>query len=87
MTTTPSNRKELFRAANTRDKLTLFQILLDARMLNKDLSLALLKVIHRELSADANEPSLYKNYAASIAALRYYTADLLQHVVNSWKKQ
>jgi hypothetical protein len=85
--TTPSNRRELFRTANTRDKLTLFQILLDARMLNKDMSLALLKVIHRELGTDTNDPSLYKNYAVSIAALRYYTSDLLQHVVASWKNK
>ncbi len=85
--TTPSARKELFRPANTKDKLTLFQILLDARMLNKDLSLALLKVIHRELGSDPKEPALYKNYAASISALRYYTADLLQHVVDSWRKK
>lgn len=87
MSTSPT-RRELFRAPNTRDKLTLFQILLDARLLNKDMSLALLKVIHKELGDDdAVDPSLYKNYAVSISALRYYTSDLLQHVVDYWKKK
>ena len=86
--TTSSNHKELFRASTTRDKLTLFQLLLDARMLTADMSLALLKVIHRELSADNEyDRSIYKNYAASIAALRYYMADVLQHVVDAWKRK
>ena len=82
------NRKELFRTPNTKDKLTLFQILLDARLLTEDMSLAMLKVIHKELGAENGiERSLYKRYAASISALRYYTSDMLQHVVESWKKK
>jgi hypothetical protein len=86
--TTPSNRKELFRIPKTKDKLTLFQILLDAKLLNKDMSLALLKVIHRELGANQeDDPLIYKDYAVSIEALRYYTADILQHVVDSWKSK
>ena len=84
---TSSSHKELFRTPNTKDKLTLFQILLDARLLEADMSLALLKVIHRELGTDDSlDPSLYKSYAVSIAALRYYTSDILQHVVESWTK-
>jgi hypothetical protein len=83
-----SNHKELFRTSTTRDKLTLFQLLLDAKMLTADISLALLKVIHRELSADMEyDRSLYKNYAISIAALRYHMDDVLQHVVDTWKRK
>jgi len=85
MSTSPT-RRELFRTPNTKDKLTLFQILLDAKLLNKDMSLALLKVIHKELGTDMRiDPTLYKDYATSIAALDYYTSDILQHVVKSWK--
>ena len=79
-----SNRKELFRTPTAEDKLTLFQLLLDARMLTEDVSLALLKVIHEDLSANpADERGLHKRYAASIAALRYYTADVLQQVADT----
>lgn len=85
---TSSTRRELFRTSNTKDKLTLFQILLDAKLLNKDISLALLKVIHRELGDNQeDDPLIYKDYAVSIAALRYYTADILQHVVDAWKSK
>ena len=83
---TSSNHKELFRTSNTKDKLTLFQILFDAQILTVDLSLALLKIIHRELSADKEyDRSLYKRYAESIETLRYYMSDVLQQVVNAWK--
>jgi hypothetical protein len=85
---TSSNYKELFRIPNAKDKLTLFQILLDGKLLNADMSLALLKVIHRELGDNQEyDRSIYKSYAVSIAALRYYTSDILQHVVESWKKK
>ena len=88
MTTLP-NRKELFRTPNTKDKLTLFQILLDGKLLTDDMSLALLKVIHKELGTynERLDRSLYKSYAASISALNYYTSDILKHVENAWKER
>lgn len=84
---TPSPRKELFRTPNTKDKLTLFQILLEGKLLTGDISLALLKVIHKELGTYSSslDRSLYKSYAASISALNYYTADILKHVESAWK--
>ena len=86
--TTSSNYKELFRTPNTKDKLTLFQKMLDSQMLTTDLSLALLKIIHSELSADKEyDRTLYKRYAESIEALRYYMSDILQHVVDTWERR
>lgn len=83
---TSSNHKELFRTPTTKDKLTLFQILFDSQLLTTDLSLALLKIIHRELSADKEyDRSLYKRYAENIEVLRYYMFDVLQQVVAAWK--
>jgi hypothetical protein len=86
--TIPSNRKELFRASTTRDKLTLFQLLFDAQLLTTDLSLALLKIIHDELSADKEyDRSLYKRYAESIETLRYYMFDVFRQVMDAWKRK
>ncbi len=86
--TTSSNHKELFRTPTTRDKLTLFQSLYDAQMLDGDLSLALLNLIHRDLSADKeNDRSLYKHYAEYIEVLRFYMIDVLQLVVEGWRKR
>jgi hypothetical protein len=83
-----SNRKELFRTSNTKDKLTLFQLLFDAQLLHTDLSLALLKIIHRELGDDKEDDgALYKSYAASIEALRFYMSDELLQVVEKWKNR
>ncbi len=80
-----SSRTELFRLPVTVDKLTLFQSLLETDALTVDLTLALLKVIHRELSVHQNhDRSGYKLYAASIESLRYHMSDLLQEVVNKW---
>lgn len=85
---TSTKRKELFRTPNTKDKLTLFQSLYDAQMLDGDLSLALLNLIHRDLSADemGSDRSLYKRYAESIETLRYYMIDVLQLVVEGWQQ-
>ncbi|MDD2923527.1 MAG: hypothetical protein PHQ36_14670 [Anaerolineales bacterium] len=84
---TLSNRKELFRAATTKDKLTLFHLLFDSQLLDMDLSLALLNLIHKELSADKErDRSLYKHYAESIETLRYYMSDVLQLVVEGWQQ-
>ena len=48
--TISSNRKDLFRNSTIGDKLNLFQLLFDAKELSADLTLALLKIIHDELS-------------------------------------
>ena len=78
--------KELFRTPSPVDKLNLFQVLFDASEINPDLALALLKIIHTELSKEkGSEHSAYRQYAKTIETLRYHKADILQHVVNSWK--
>ena len=85
---TSTTRKELFRAPTTKDKLTLLQSLYDAQTLDADSSLALLNLIHRELSADKEyDRSVYKRYAQSVEALRYYMFDILQQVVDAWRRK
>jgi len=79
-----SNRKDLFRDPTTADKLILFQSLLDINVLTVDLSLALLKVIHKELSVYQNrDRSGYKRYAQVIESMRYHMADMFQAVVDA----
>jgi hypothetical protein len=81
-----SKHKDLFRNPTTEDKLTLFQLLLDANELTVNLTLALLKVIHRELKNNQNQDrSLYKRYAETIEALRYHMLDMFQLVIIAWK--
>ena len=81
-----SNHKDLYRTPTTEDKLTLFQLLLDAKELDLDLSLALLKIIHQELKNNQNDDrSVYKRYAESIEAMRYHMLDTLQLMVAAWK--
>jgi hypothetical protein len=81
-----SKHKDLFRAPTTEDKLTLFQLLLHANELTVNLSLALLKVIHRELKSDQyTDRSVYKHYAETIETLRYHMLDTFQLVVAAWK--
>ena len=81
-----SNHKDLFRNSTTDDKLTLFQLLLDKKELTVDLTLALLKIIHRELKSKQNrDRSLYKLYAQAIESLHYHMLDTLQLVVAAWK--
>jgi len=83
-----SNHKDLFRTSTTEDKLTLFQLLLDANELTVNLSLSLLKIIHRELKNNQNRNhSLFKRYAEAIESLRYHMLDTLQLVVIAWKYQ
>jgi hypothetical protein len=80
-----SNYKDLFRNPTTVDKLTLFQSLLDVDGLTVDLSLAMLKSIHKELAVHQNrDRSGYKRYAQTIELLRYHMADMLQGVVDAW---
>jgi len=80
-------RKELFRAATAKDKLSLFQFLFDTQMLDVNVSLALLKAIHRELGASKGyDSSLYKRYAESIEGLRFYMSDVLQEIIEKWRQ-
>ena len=80
-----SNHKDLFRSPTTKDKLTLFQLLFDVKLLTADVTLALLKIIHKELTAhQSRDRSGYKRYAETIELLRYHMADMLQDVVNKW---
>jgi len=86
MPTITSKHKDLFRPPTTEDKLTLFQLLMDANELTVTLSLALLKIIHGELKSSQNpDRSLYKQYAKAIESLRYRMLDTLQLVVATWK--
>jgi len=78
----------LFRTPATEDKLNLVQLLLDVQELTVNLSLSLLKIIHREIINNQNQKhnhSLFKRYAEAIESLRYHNAELLQLVVAAWK--
>ena len=78
-----SNHTDLFRPSTTVDKLSLFRLLLETNALTVDLTLALLKIIHRELSIHQNhDRSVYKRYAESIESLRYHMSDMLQQVID-----
>ena len=80
-----SSYKDLLRIPTTADKLTLFQLLFDARELSVDLTLALLKIIHKELSIhQVRDRSVYKRYAEAIESLRYHMSDMLKLVVIAW---
>lgn len=80
-----SINKNFFRPPTPADKLNLFQLLLESNQINPDLALALLKVIHGELSREQNtELSAYKLYAEVIEVLRFNKSDLLQHIVDIW---
>ncbi len=81
-----SKHKDLFSDPTTEDKLTLFRLLLDANELTVSLTLALLKIIHRELKSNqVRDRSIYKRYAETIEFLRYHMLDTLQQVVAAWK--
>ena len=81
-----SSHKDLFRNPTTENKLTLLQLLLEANELTVNLTLALLKIIHRELKSKQNrDRSLYKRYAQAIESLHYQMLDTLQLVVAAWK--
>lgn len=84
-----SSYKDLFRNATIQDKLTLFQTLLDAKEdMTVDLALALLKIIHKELSIrQTRDRSGYKRYAELIEALRFYMSDVFKKVISVSKTQ
>ena len=80
-----SRYKDLFRIPTTADKLTLFQLLFDAKELTKDRALALLKIIHKDLSVhQIRDRSVYKRYAETIESLRYHMSDVFQNVLDAW---
>lgn len=80
-----SSYKDLFQIPVTEDKLILFQLLLDTNTLTADITLALLKVIHKELSVHQNrDRSVYKHYAEAIASLEHHIPEMLQQVVDAW---
>jgi hypothetical protein len=81
-----SPHKDLFHNPTTEDKLTLLQLLLEANELTVNPTLALLKIIHREIKSDQNlDRSLYKRYAESIESLRYHMLDTFQLTMAAWK--
>ncbi|MFN8413422.1 MAG: hypothetical protein U0Z26_13630 [Anaerolineales bacterium] len=84
-----SSHKELFRGTTVEDQLALFRLLLEGKEdMTIDLALALLKVIHEELSNENVEDRLvYKKYAQEIEALRALVPGALQLVVEAWKLQ
>lgn len=84
-----SRPKELFRKPDTDDKLKLFRTLLDAKdELTVHLALALLKIIHKELSTEQIRDRLaYKRYAEGIESLRFRMPGVLHQVVSTWKSQ
>ena len=77
--------KELFREPSPADKLKLFQTLFDSNEINPDLALALLKIVHSELSSEEGDGASYRQYAQIIEALRYHKMDMLRHIVETWK--
>jgi hypothetical protein len=84
-----AQRKKLFRDPTVEDRLTLFQTLLEtSNELTVHLALALLKVIHKELSTEQTRDRLaYKRYAEGIESLRFRMPSVLNQVVSVWKTQ
>jgi hypothetical protein len=84
-----AQHKKLFRNPTVEDKLTLFQTLLESsNELTAHLALALLKVIHKELSTDQiRDRMAYKRYAEGIESLRFHMPGILHQVVSAWKSQ
>lgn len=81
--------KELFRKSTTKDKLTHFLTLLEAdKNMDATLTLALLKMIHKELSnRQTHTHSLYKEYAEVIELLRFYAPEMFEQAMEAWKPQ
>jgi hypothetical protein len=81
----PSSHQDFFRTPSIADRLNLFQYLFDSGEIQADLALALLKVIHGELSNEqTRDRSVYRRYSFVVQALRYHKAGLLQQVVDAW---
>ncbi|MCC7118713.1 MAG: hypothetical protein IT310_09325 [Anaerolineales bacterium] len=82
-----SSYQKLFRAATAEEKLLLFRSLLEAKEeLTVDLALALLKIVHEELSAgQMKDRAVYKRYAEEIEALRASSPVALQQVTTNWQ--
>lgn len=77
--------QHLFREPSPADKLKLFQTLFDSNEINPDLALALLKIVHSELSSEEGDGPSYRQYAQIIEAVRYHKMDMLRHIVETWK--
>lgn len=80
------NQRDLFRQTSIKDKLKLFQQLLEARTLTPEAALALLNTIHRDLNAyHKADRVIFRQYAEAISSLKFYLPDTLQQVVDGWK--
>jgi hypothetical protein len=80
-----TTHQSLFRVPVTADKLSFLQTLFDSSELNADLALALLKVIHSELSNEqTRDRSVYKNYAGTIQSLQFHKSEMLQQIIDAW---
>ncbi|HNK63818.1 MAG TPA: hypothetical protein PKL78_02355 [Anaerolineales bacterium] len=80
-----ANHKDLFKIPAPADKLALFRSLYEASQVDKDLALALLKVIHQELGLEqTRDRSVYKHYAEVIQSLNYQKTEMLQSIVEAW---
>ncbi|MBK6794643.1 MAG: hypothetical protein IPG80_19335 [Anaerolineales bacterium] len=76
---------QFFRVPSINDKLSLLRNLLEARELNEDIALAMLKSVHKELGAEqTRDRTEYKRYAEMIEVLRYHQTDLLEYIVDAW---
>jgi len=87
MPTTPSKYSKLFHTPTAKDKLSFFHALLEIKEdLTSDVALALLKMVHWELSSSrVDDRSVYKRYAEEIAAFQFHDPVMLQQVVFNWK--
>lgn len=84
--TISSTRKDLFRKPTIKDKLNLFQLLLDAQALTVDLTLALLKIIHEDLNNHQKpDRTVFRSYAGLVSSLRYHVPEMFQQVIDGWK--
>ena len=71
---TSSPYKDFFRAPSATDKLNLFQLLFESSEINTDLALALLKVVHKELSLEQpSDRSAYRYYSHAIQSIALST--------------
>jgi len=81
-----TSRKELFKIPAPAEKLAFFQLLYEASQVDESLALAMLKVIHYELSMEqTRDRSAYKRYADIVQSLSYHKSEMLQAIVEAWR--
>jgi len=81
-----SSHKDLFHIPTVGDNLIFLHSFLDDRTLNADEALALLKIIHTELTnQQGRDHSGYREYALGMSSLHHYMPDVHQQVVEAWK--